>query len=111
MLLFFMMNSQMWWIMLSLITVLLFVFIMRRTMMNTNYTASNTYYQAPTPSKDATQQPQQSYPSYQQGYQGTPQTPSQDEKQYYYSPEQTQDERYAGYEQPHAEYPQQLPPI
>ena len=52
---------------------------------------------------------QQYYQPYQQGYQT--QEPPQSSEREYYTPERLQEDPYQSYDQPRAEYPQQLPPM
>lgn len=72
----------------------------------------NQYY-TPPPEQRAPQQPY--YESYQQGYHAEErpvnEQPYAAGKRYGSMPEQSQDDLYQDYDQPKAEYPQQLPPM
>jgi hypothetical protein len=109
---FFFASSHLGWLMLaSLILILLFIAIrsIASSAMNTrnqqtsNYTTPS-YYQPPTQNSAP-----QYYEPYYQGYRAP--VPTQSPTPEYYTPERQQDDPYQTYDQPKAEYPQQMPPM
>jgi len=105
------------WILMPLVTVG-FVFLIIKAFMATGVSgnsapnrmaAQQPYYQPSQPAYQPPQEPSyQPYQPYQQGYQQTPREVYQEGGQQYQYPAS---EAYDQYEQPQAQYPEQMPPM
>ena len=109
---FFFAGGHLWWILITgLIVVFLLIAIQRiawsaASTRNQQTSSYNTppYYQPPTQNNAPAY-----YEPYYQGYRAP--APAQSSVPEYYTPERQQDDPYQAYDQPKAEYPQQMPPM
>lgn len=108
---FFFAGGHLWWLLpASFIGVLLFIALRRMAWSATSIRNQQTSYNPPTYYQPPTQNNAQSYyEPYYQGYRAP--TPAQSPTPEYYTPEGQQEDPYQAYDQPKAEYPQQMPPM
>lgn len=107
---FFFGGGHLWWLLpAGFVVMFLFIAVQRmawsaaRNQQANNYNPPS-YYE---PSVQENVQPY--YEPYQQGYQAP--TPVQSSTPEYYTPASQQEDPYQAYDQPKAEYPQQMPPM